>query len=140
MFIREYKVKGEDVNDFMVMQNEAYLKYTSKILETFLYVKGYTKLKMNSLKIGLQNRNSKLKQFDNLFFTQNFTIVLEFRKIDTILQKMEIVLNFYNKENSLITTIERDFFWFDYNILEVIAPPKVISKHFLMENEFRNVG
>ena len=55
MFQRNYKVKGADVNDFMVMQNAAYLNYSSKLLETFLFVKGFTKIKMNALKVGLQN-------------------------------------------------------------------------------------
>ena len=45
MFTRTYTGKGEDVNDFMIMQNFAYLTYSSKILEAFLLEKGFSKLK-----------------------------------------------------------------------------------------------
>jgi acyl-CoA thioesterase FadM len=47
MFQRNYKVKGEDVNDFMVMQNAAFLKYSSKLLDTFLHENGFTGHKLN---------------------------------------------------------------------------------------------
>ena len=60
MFIRTFKVKGEDVNDFMIMQNFAYLSYSSKLLEVYLLEKGYSQLKLNSLKIGWQKSNDRL--------------------------------------------------------------------------------
>lgn len=140
MFQRDYKVKGEDVNDFMVMQNAAYLNYSSKLLETFLFVKGFTKLKMNTLKVGLQKKNDKITQFKPLLFTQTFSVDLEFESIAFSNQKMNVSIHFYNDKKELCTTITRELFWFDYTSWETITPPKTITKYFVIENEFGKVG
>jgi acyl-CoA thioesterase FadM len=140
MFQRNYTVKGADVNDFMVMQNHAYLKYSSILLETFLFVKGYPKLKMNTLKVGLQKKNDQILQYKPLFFTQAFTVELEFKDILFANQKMNVAIHFYNKEKELCTTITRELFWFDYSSGQTITPPKTIAKYFLSEKEFRKVG
>lgn len=140
MFQRNYTVKGEDVNDFMVMQNAAYLKYSSKILDTFLFVKGFTKMKMNSLKVGLLKKNDKIQQYKSLLFTQPFSIELEFQNILFTNQKMNVAIHFYNQERVLCTTITRELFWFDYTSWQTITPPKKIAKHFIKEKEYRKVG
>ena len=113
MFQRNYKVKGEDVNDFMVMQNAAFLNYASKLFDTFLYTNGFAKLKMNTLKVGLQKVNDQVEHYKNLMFTQDFSISLDFKKID-ISSKMEVEVSFYNAKNELCVTVKRAFFWFDY--------------------------
>ncbi|PQJ78360.1 thioesterase family protein [Polaribacter porphyrae] len=133
MFQREYTVQGTDVNDFMVMQSDAYLKYASKIVETFLFVKGYTKLKMNTLKVGLQKQSDQLNQNKPLLFTQKFTMLLEFKNIDYTLQKMTILVSFYNSKNEPVASLQREFSWFDYSSWQVITPPKVITKYFKQE-------
>lgn len=140
MFQRNYTVKGNDVNDFMVMQNAAYLHYSSKLLETFLFVKGFTKLKMNTLKVGLQKKNDKITQYKPLLFTQSFLVELEFKNILFTNNKMNVVIHFYNQENELCTTITRELFWFDYSSWKTISPPKTISKYFLEKEDFRKVG
>lgn len=140
MFQRNYKVKGEDVNDFMVMQNAAYLKYTSVILETFLFSKGLSKLKMNSLKVGLQKKNDVIFQHKPLFFTQAFSLNLEFNEIVFTNQKMNVSLHFYNNKKELCTTITRELFWFDYTSWETISPPKTIIKYFASKENYRKVG
>ena len=140
MFQRNYTVKGEDVNDFMVMQNAAYLKYSSKILETFLFVNGFTSLKMNTLKVGLQKRNDQITQFKPLLFTQPFSIELQFQNILFSNQKMNVIIHFYNKNQELCTTITRALFWFDYTLWQTVCPPKKIAKFFVKEKEFRKVG
>jgi acyl-CoA thioesterase FadM len=140
MFQRNYTVKGNDVNDFMVMQNAAYLNYSSKLLETFLFVKGYTKLKMNSLKVGLQKKNDQIIQYKPLLFTQAFSIELEFKNILFTNQKMCVAIHFYNIDKELCTTINRELFWFDYSSWQTISPPKKISKYFLAKEDLRKVG
>lgn len=72
MFQRKYQVKGEDVNDVMLMQNHAYVKYGSKIIEIFLLDIGYSKQKLQKLNVFWQKENEQLLKFDNLFFTQFF--------------------------------------------------------------------
>lgn len=133
MFQRSYKVKGKDVNDFMVMQNASYLYYSSKIVETFLFVKGFTKLKMNSLKVGLQNNSDQIVLYKPLFFTQRFYIDLEFKNIVYSNQKMSISIHFYNENNELCATIIRAFFWFDYTTWHAVAPPKKIANYFTLD-------
>ena len=140
MFQRNYKVKGEDVNDFMVMQNAAYLNYSSKLLETFLFVNGFTKLKMNTLKVGLQKKNDQIIQYKPLLFTQPFSVDLEFKSIAFSNQKMKVSLNFYNDKKELCTTITRELFWFDYTSWEAISPPKKIAKHFVEIEKYGEVG
>lgn len=140
MFQRSYKVKGEDVNDFMVMQNAAYLKYSSKILETFLFVKGFTKLKMNSLQVGLQKKNDQIIQHKPLLFTQAFTVDLECKSIAFSNHKMSVSVHFYNAKKELCTTITRELFWFDYTLWQVISPPKTIAKYFMLDEVYSKVG
>ena len=140
MFQRNYTVKGEDVNDFMVMQNAAYLNYYSKLLETFLFVKGFTKLKMNTLRVGLQKKNDQISQYHNLFFTQPFSVNLEFKTIAFSNQKMNVSIHFYNEQKELCTTITRELFWFDYTLWETITPPKTITKYFLEDEVLGKVG
>lgn len=140
MFQRNYKVKGEDVNDFMVMQNAAYLNYSSKLLETFLFVKGFTKLKMNTLNVGLQKKNDQIIQHKPLLFTQFFSVDLEFISITFSNQKMNVSIHFYNDKKELCTTITRELFWFDYAAWETISPPKTIIKYFVEENLYGKVG
>jgi len=140
MFQRNYRVKGEDVNDFMVMQNAAYLSYSSKILETFLYVKGFSKLKMNTLQVGLQKSNDQIVQHKRLLFTEDFSMDLEFKSIAFSNHKMMISIHFYNSKKELCTTIHRELFWFDYTSWQAVAPPKTIVHYFVRENEFGKVG
>lgn len=140
MFQRNYTVKGEDVNDFMVMQNAAYLSYSSKILETFLFVKGFTKLKMNALKVGLQKKNDQIIQYKPLLFTQAFSVDLEFKNILFSNQKMNVSIHFYNDKKELCTTITRELFWFDYTNWVSITPPKAIAKYFVEVKNYGKVG
>lgn len=140
MFQRNYKVKGEDVNDFMVMQNTAYLNYSSKILEIFLYENGFTKLKMNALKVGLEKKNDQISQYKPLLFTQEFTVTLTFKSIAFSNQKMKVSVHFLNKNNELCATISRELYWFNYSLWETVSPPKSIAKYFEKEKEYGKVG
>ena len=140
MFQRTYTVKGEDVNDFMVMQNTGYLKYASKIVETFLFVNGFTNLKMNKLKVGIQKSNDQISSYKNLMFTQSFSVKLEFKGMGFCAQKMNIAVHFYNDNEEVCATVIRELFWFNYNTWKTIIPPKAITKHFLQNENFKRVG
>ena len=140
MFQRNYKVEGNDVNDYMVMQNTAYLKYSAKIVETFLFVKGYPKLKMNTLKVGLEKKNDEILQYKQLFFTQAFSVELVFKNILFTNQKMTVAIHFYNQEKELCATITRELYWFDYTSWQIISPPKSIANCFSQVKELREVG
>ncbi|MCL7754651.1 thioesterase family protein [Polaribacter sp. Z022] len=141
MFQRTYTVKGEYVNDFMVMQNFGYLKYASKIVETFLFVNGFSSLKMNTLKVGLQKNNDQIIHYQNLMFTQTFSVQLEFKTLGYCAQKMNVEVHFYNDKKEKCATIKRELYWFDYNSWTTIIPPKNISKYFLQQKEsYKRVG
>tara|TARA_R110002049_G_scaffold107950_4_gene255867 strand:+ start:13850 stop:14272 length:423 start_codon:yes stop_codon:yes gene_type:complete len=140
MFKRNYTVKGEDVNDFMVMQNAAFLTYASKLFDVFLFVNGFTKLKMNSLKLGVKKGNDSVLHYNHLMFTQPFSIVLDFKELGSCKKKMIIEIHFYNKQNELVATIIRELFWFNYKSWETIIPPKTISKYFFNSKEYKQVG
>ena len=136
MFRRNYTVKGEDVNDFMVMQNFAYLKYTSKLIEIFLLDKGFSKPKLNDLKIGWQKNNDQLKNKKKLMFTESFSVEIEF-SIITPNECIHTVVKFYNSEEELCSTVITELSWVDYNNWEIISPPKKIAQHFINQNQYR---
>lgn len=137
MFRRTYKVKGEDVNDFMVMQNFAYLSYSSKLLEVYLLEKGYSQLKLNTLKIGWQKSNDRLINKQRLMFTESFSVQLNFSETSMKENKMTVLVDFYNAKNELCATLMTELQWFDYNAWEIITPPKGIAQHFYTQEEFR---
>lgn len=131
MFKRIYRVKGEDVNDFMVMQNASYLCYSSKLVDAFLFEKGFTKLKMNSLKVGFQKSNDQVKHYRDLMFTESFSVDLKCKVLDFCKSKMNIEVHFYNKQKQLCTIVSRELLWFDYVSWQTITPSKKISKYFI---------
>ncbi len=137
MIVRTYKVRGEDVNDFMIMQNFAYLTYSSKLLEVFLQEKGFSKLKLNSLKIGWQKSNDRLINKQRLMFTEPFIVHLNFSKANQEENKTTVHIDFYNAKNELCTALITELQWFDYNAWEIISPPKKIAQHFLSQKKFR---
>ena len=140
MFQRTYTVKGEYVNDFMVMQNIGYLKYASKIVDTFLFSKGFSSLKMNTLQVGIQKNNDQIIGYKSLMFMQPFLVRLQFKEIGFCNQKMSVAINFYNLKEELCATINRELFWFDYNSWTTTIPPKAISKYFLQSENLKRVG
>tara|TARA_R110002073_G_scaffold15953_2_gene62103 strand:- start:34024 stop:34446 length:423 start_codon:yes stop_codon:yes gene_type:complete len=137
MFIRSFKVKGEDVNDFMVMQNFAYLSHSSKLIEVFLLEKGFSKLKLNSLKIGWQKTNDTLINKKHLMFAEFFSIELSVFDEDKEEGVTRVSVDFHNTKNELCATLTTDLHWFDYSAWEIINPPKKIARYFVKEKELR---
>ncbi len=130
MFKRNFTVKGEDVNDFMVMQNFAYLKYTSKLIEVFLLDHGFSTSKLNDLKIGWQKNNDQLKNSRKLMFMQAFSAALEFDTSGNFSDHTYVTVRFYNTENELCSEVSTELHWVNYTNWEVIHPPKGIMKYF----------
>jgi len=137
MFIRNFKVKGEDVNDFMIMQNFAYLSHSSKLIEVFLLEKGFSKLKLNSLKIGWQKTNDMLINKKHLMFAESFSIQLNVSETDKEEERTRVSIDFHNTKNELCATLTTDLHWFDYNAWEIIRPPKKIARYFVKQKELR---
>lgn len=136
MFVRNYKVRGEDVNDFMVMENFAYLSYASRMIEAYLMENGFPKMKLNSLKIGWQKSNDQLKNKKHLMFTQNFSVHLNF---STTYRKdgVHTSVDFYNEKSELMATVNTELTWFNYETWERIAPPHRIMHLFQVNKELR---
>ncbi|AXT55112.1 MULTISPECIES: hypothetical protein [unclassified Aquimarina] len=126
MFRRNFKVKGEDVDDYMVMQNSAYIAYTSSVLLAFLFDKGYTDKKRNKTKLNVQESIESLSQRKHLMFMQDFFINLELICIDNDSQKLAIRNRFFNANNELCATINSYLYWIDSVHQEIITPPKKI--------------
>ena len=136
MFVRNYKVKGMDVNDFMVMQNFAYLSYSAKLIEVFLLEKGFPQMKLNSLKIGWQKANDQLVNKKHLMFTESFSVHLNFSKINSKENITKTFIDFYNTKNELCATLTTEIQWLDYNTLKTIIPPKKIAQHFIEKQQY----
>ncbi|MFY0603415.1 MAG: hypothetical protein JXQ93_05665 [Flavobacteriaceae bacterium] len=137
MFKRNYTVKGEDVNDFMVMQNFAYLKYTSKLIEIFLLDKGFSKHKLNELKIGWQKNNDQLQNKKKLMFTESFSAELVFHSKLTSNDYIQTIVKFYNSKQELCSTLITELHWVDYNNWEIISPPHKIARHFSSQKHYQ---
>lgn len=131
MFKRTYEVKGEDVNDFMVMQHFAYLSYASRIVDVFLFEEGYSRQKLNNLKIGLQECGEELIHHKQLMFGQTFFVNLEFATITNNKQKVNTKVCFFNIKKELCAVVFSELCWFDYGCWEVTTPPKKMGEHFL---------
>lgn len=138
MFTRNFRVKGDDVNDFMVMENAAFLKYSSKIVEVFLLDNGFSKLKLNSLKIGWQKSNDRLINQKRLMFTESFSVQLNISTTTNFEERKTIlIVDFYNSRSELSATLITELCWFDYTTWETISVPKKIAQFFAQPKEFR---
>lgn len=136
MFIRNYRVKGEDVNDFMVMQNFAYLSYSSRLIETYFMENGFPQMKLNSLKIGWQKSNDQLQNKKPLMFTQNFSVRLNF-DTDTNTEYIKTFIDFYNERNELTATLTTDLSWMNYDNWEQIKAPQNMMHLFTPKTSLR---
>lgn len=140
MFQRKYQVKGEDVNAVMLMQNYAYVKYASKILETFLLSNGYSGLKLNQLNVFWQKSNEQLFKFKNLFFTHFFDVELEVLNDNYKNNKQQdLKITFFNDKNEKCAQITTSIIWHDLFSLKQINTPKRIEKYFTGLETFAEV-
>ncbi|WP_025743451.1 thioesterase family protein [Aquimarina pacifica] len=131
IYRKAYKVTGDDVNDFMVMQRFAYLSYTSRAFENFLFSKGLSKQKMQRLQLGLQGVKEEIIYQKNLMFTQSFFVNLECFAPTSDTKKLAIKSRFFNIENQLCAIVHTDLYWYHHSKQAIIQPPKKIAKNFL---------
>ena len=127
MICKNYVVAGEDVNDVMVMESNAYISYTLRLLHHFLFNNGFSKEKLNALHLGLQEGNHVLVCYKNLMFTEPFFVEMEHCSIE---DKINIKSSFFNSKKECCAEVTKEMEWFDPIRREVIAAPKQILQHF----------
>lgn len=127
MVRKNYVVTGEDVNDFMVMENTAYLSYALRMLYHFLFEKGYSREKLNRLQLGLQEGNHTLIYYKKLMFTENFFVEMDYCCKN---EKVKMKNRFYNSQKELCAEITQEVEWFDYNLGMVIPAPRQLVFSF----------
>lgn len=127
MICKNYVVSGEDVNDFMVMEDAAYISYTLRLLYHFLFHNGFSREKLNALHLGLQEGNHALVCHKNLMFTEPFFVEMKYCYVE---DKINIKSCFFNSKNECCAEVVKEVEWFDSIRREVIAAPKQILKHF----------
>lgn len=130
MFEKLYKVKGIDVNGFMVMQNAAYVTYATKLVEVFLTENRFSKARLNKLQIGLQKNNEQVICKQHLMFNQTFTAVLSVEEEIRENNILRTTVSFYNNKQELCTRVQTEFYWFNYKDWKVTEPPKTITNLF----------
>ncbi len=129
MFRRTYKVKGEDVDDFMVMQDFAYHSYISSILHTFLFENGYCKRKLKTLKMDWKQCSKEFVYIQHLMFTQRFFLNLEVFEATNNTQNIRS--RFFNSKNELCAVVTTQLYWVNNNYKEVIIPPRRVLRSFV---------
>ncbi|QOG00927.1 hypothetical protein [Flavobacterium sp. MDT1-60] len=127
MICKNYVVTGEDVDDVMVMESNAYISYTLRLLYHFLFNNGFSKEKLNASHLGLQEGNHVLVCYKNLMFTEPFFVKMENCYMD---DKIKIKSCFFNSKNECCAEVTKEVEWFDSIRREVIVAPKQILQHF----------
>lgn len=137
MICKNYIVTGEDVNDLMVMEKAAYNSYTLRLLYRFLFQNGFSRERLNSLQLDLQEGKYALVCYKNLMFTEHFFVEMKYCLIN---DKINIKSCFFNSKNECCAELSKEVEWFDSIRKEVITAPKKILKHFNTSNpvKFRN--
>ncbi len=98
MYQKRYKVTGEDVDDFMVMQEDAYKMYSVSSLKSFLYETNRTKNISNTF-LTTKKVSQEIKYYKDLMFTQQFVINLDIVEIQE--GSFNIQNRFFNTNNEL---------------------------------------
>ncbi|TDE03466.1 hypothetical protein [Flavobacterium hiemivividum] len=127
MICKNYVVTGEDVNDYMIMESSAYISYTLRLLYHFLFNNGFSKQKLNTLHLGLQEGQQELVCYKNLMFTEAFFIEMKHCHID---DKIKIKSSFFNSKKECCAEVIKEVEWFDMISQKVIKVPKDIQRHF----------
>jgi|GEM_PF-1073845 len=132
MICKNYVVTGEDVNDFMVMENTAYVSYTVRLLYHYLFHNGFSKEKLNILNLDLHEGNHELIWYKDLMFTEDFFVELKYCYID---DKINIKSCFFNLKNECCAEVTKEIKWFDPIRKEIITTPEQILRHFNLNNK-----
>lgn len=131
MFIKKFRVTGNDVNDFMVMQNFAYHSYISTTLKWFLTENNYLLKNRKTTTIDIRQSVISISFQKALMFTQDFNVVLEVLKIDNEKSTICIKSRFYNINNKLCAIVISKFNCVGQLIQQPILLPKINTNPFL---------
>ncbi|MBE8725997.1 hypothetical protein [Flavobacterium hungaricum] len=110
MICKNYTVAGEDVDDFMVMEDSAYISYTLRLLYHFLFANGFSKEKLKMLHLDLHEGNQVLVKHQNLMFTESFFVEMKHCYIGG---KINIKSCFFNSKNQCCAEVTKEIAWFD---------------------------
>ena len=110
---KKYKVKGEDVDDFMVMNKAAYYSYIRSLVYNLLAEKGISKRSKDLIKIELSRSDGEIIKLQDLMFMQNFFLNLEVVTIPTDKKQIYVKSRFFDTNNELCAMVTSHFYWFD---------------------------
>lgn len=127
MIRKNYVVNGEDVDDCMVMEDASYLSYALRLLHYFLFEKGYSKEKLNRLKLDLKAGDYGLVSYKKLMFTEQFSVEMNYcyKK-----EMLNVKSYYFNSQNFLCAELNLKVYWCNNNCGEIIAMPKQIRMLF----------
>jgi len=101
MFRKKFKVLGEDVDDFMVMQKSAYYSYVLLSVKSVLPRIIHSIQKPNALEVLIQRSSSSFTIQKNLMFTQQFFVNIEFQDFNKKEGIVYVRNRFFNETNEL---------------------------------------
>lgn len=104
----EYKVSGSDVNDHMVMETHSYYAFSLRHIYNFLNDLGFSRQKLNSMKVCFHEQRSHIQIAKPLMFGTKFNIELRIRRLDYDSGSFEITYTFLNSSNERCASIRSE--------------------------------
>ena len=114
MFKKSFKVNGqEDIDDFMLMVDATYHKY-SDITRKDFFAKNSEKIfkTNNSDQLEFEIKNQSLNKIKNLYFTNIFKVDTQILSIDFDLSVIKIKHNFFNQKGELCAILSCNIHWY----------------------------
>ena len=99
MCLIEYIVSGEDVDGHMVMEPHTYLSYAQRHTYNFHNDLGFSRQKLNKMKLHLDQYKSTVEIFKPLMFGNRFQIDLRIRRLDYGTGSFEIEYSYFNQND-----------------------------------------
>lgn len=114
MFKKLFKVNGqEDIDDFMLMVDTTYHKYSDITRKEFFAKNGKKIFKTNnSDKFEFEIINQSLNKIKNLYFTDLFKVDTQILDTDFDLSVIKIKHNFFNQKGELCTILNCNIHWY----------------------------
>ncbi|WP_366511963.1 thioesterase family protein [Maribacter sp.] len=113
MYSEVYKVNGQDdIDDYMVMANSTYLKYSDLIRTKYFSnnIKNLLKIKEQSSISFIIVEQFVYKKID-LFFTNLFTVDIQILNLDLNNYQITTKHDFFNKNKQLCATTKCNLIW-----------------------------
>jgi len=113
MYKKSYKVNGqEDIDDFMLMVDKTYCKYSEITIKDFFSKKSTKLLKigdLNELKTNIVYQS--FKKLKDLYFTDLFTVYADIIEVDYRYSSVTIKNKFLNQKNELCAIMICNLKW-----------------------------